>query len=149
MKGHTIGQLAGAAGVPTSTVRYYERVGLLKPDFRTGANYRGYTDDALKRLRFIRSAQATGFNLSDIESLLSITCSTAPPCDDVLNLMRARLQGIRDQVKGLKRLERALARTLEACCKGEGPDICDEICRLNNADPCSCKPPPKKIAATP
>lgn len=39
----TIGELARAAGVPTSTVRFYERRGLLKPDARTQANYRTYT----------------------------------------------------------------------------------------------------------
>jgi DNA-binding transcriptional MerR regulator len=149
MTAHTIGQLARAAGVPTSTVRYYERVGLLKPDFRTGANYRAYSDDALKRLRFIRAAQATGFNLSDVHELLSLTCSAEPPCDDVLNLMRARLDGIRTQIKQLRQLERTLARTLDACCNGEGPDICDDICRLNNADRCACGPHGKKSAATP
>ena len=149
MPPHTIGQLARAANVPTSTVRYYERVGLLKPDFRTRANYRAYSDDALRRLRFIRAAQATGFNLSDVHELLSPTCSTEPPCDDVLNLMRARLDGIRTQIKQLKHLERTLARTLDACCRGEGPDICDDICRLNNADRCACGPPRKESAAAP
>ena len=41
MDGYSIGQLAEAAGVPIVTVRYYERSGVVKPDFRTGGNYRG------------------------------------------------------------------------------------------------------------
>ena len=60
MAAYTIGQLAKEGGVPTSTVRYYERIGLLHPNDRTGGNYRVYSDTALERLRFIRAAQATG-----------------------------------------------------------------------------------------
>lgn len=64
----SIGQLAKAAGVPTSALRYYERIGLLEPDGRTGGNYRYYSDDALRRLRFIRAAHATGFRLDEASS---------------------------------------------------------------------------------
>lgn len=66
---YTIGQLARAVGVPTSTVRYYERIGLLQPDGRTAGNYRLYGKEALECLRFIRAAQATGFTLEDITHL--------------------------------------------------------------------------------
>ena len=47
---YTIGQFARAVGVPTSTIRYYERIGLLQPSGRSGGNYRFYTDDSLTRL---------------------------------------------------------------------------------------------------
>ncbi len=66
----TIGELAKAAGVPTSTVRYYERAGILRPSGRSAGNYRVYSKSELERLRFIRAAQATGFTLDDIKSLL-------------------------------------------------------------------------------
>ncbi len=66
----TIGELAEAAGVPTSTVRYYERTGILKPGGRSPGNYRVYSESELERLRFIRAAQATGFTLGDIKALL-------------------------------------------------------------------------------
>ena len=66
----TIGQIAKAAGVPTSTVRYYERAGLLRPTSRTAANYRVYSAGDLERLRFIRAAQATGFQLEDVKKQL-------------------------------------------------------------------------------
>jgi MerR family mercuric resistance operon transcriptional regulator len=148
MKGYSIGQLASAAGVPTSTVRYYERLGLLKPDFRTRGNYRGYRDTALKRLRFIRSAQATGFNLNDVEELLRLTHSNNPPCDDVVTVMRKRLAGIRSQIKQLKQVERTLTRSLRACCKGESVDICNDIRRLNGHEIATSKPPRRKSART-
>ena len=144
MDGYSIGQLADAAGVPTSTIRYYERSGLLKPDFRTGGNYRGYSEGTLERLRFIRSAQATGLSLQDITALLELTFSGEPPCDEVLSLMRKRLGEIRERIKELRHVERVLTKSLDECCKGDGPDICDDICRLKGADPARCKPAKKK-----
>ena len=63
---YTIGQLARAAGLPTSTLRYYERAGLLEPTGRSEGNYRLYGEEALERLRFIRAAQATGLNRASI-----------------------------------------------------------------------------------
>ena len=68
----TIGQLARAATVPTSTVRFYERRGLLKPDARTSSNYRMYSARAAERLKFIRAAQATGFSLKDVREMLAL-----------------------------------------------------------------------------
>ena len=146
MNGITIGQLATAAGVPTSTVRFYERAGLVKPDFRSGGNYRGYSQSTLERLKFIRSAQATGLSLHDIESLLQLTFSSDQPCDEVLALMKKRLEEIRERIKELRHVEKVLTKSLNECCKGKGPDICDDICRLKGSDPAKCKPSKKKCA---
>ena len=52
----TIGELARAADVPTSTVRYYEREAILRPTGRSASNYRLYSGADLERLRFIRAA---------------------------------------------------------------------------------------------
>ena len=54
----TIGEVARAAGVATTTLRYYEREGLLAPTERSRAGYRLYDDGAVERLAFIRAAQA-------------------------------------------------------------------------------------------
>jgi len=143
MDAYTIGQLARAVNVPTSTLRFYERSGLLKPDYRTGGNYRGYTERALERLRFIRSAQATGLSLKDISTLFGLADSSAPVCDDVMDLMRRRLAEIRTRVQELQHVERVLAGTVARCCKGDSPDICTEIHRLNGI---TCKPTKKKSA---
>jgi MerR family mercuric resistance operon transcriptional regulator len=147
----TIGALAKAAGVPTSTIRYYERSGLLRPVARTGGNYRAYTQQSLDRLRFIRSAQATGFSLDDVRELLSLTHSDDPPCDEVLTLTKKRLSEVRERIKELRHVEKVLARSLDDCCTGQAPDLCERITRLKGpaARPCrdaaDCRP--KKSAA--
>lgn len=130
MDGYTIGQLAKAAGVATSTVRFYERLGLIKADFRTGGNYRGYTPASVERLRFIRSATATGLSLQDVEALLKMTSAEEPPCDEVLTLMRKRLGEVRTRIDELRAVERVLVRSLGKCCQGAGDDLCVEVTRL-------------------
>ncbi len=65
-----IGEFAKISGLSIETLRYYERVGLLDNPQRTASNYRQYTDQTLERIRFIRSAQALGFRLNEIKSLL-------------------------------------------------------------------------------
>ena len=143
MDAYSIGQLAKAAGVPTSTVRFYERSGLIAPDYRTGGNYRGYGPGALERLRFIRAAQATGLSLQDIAELFGMSDLAKPPCDDVMALMRRRLTELRARIAELQHVERVLTGTLDQCCKGKDPDLCAEIHRLSRV---ACGTPKRKSA---
>lgn len=66
----TIGALAKQANVRTSTLRYYEKEGLLIPAGRTPAGYRTYNPSAIQILQFIQRAQRLGFSLADIRLLL-------------------------------------------------------------------------------
>jgi len=71
MDGMTIAGLARAGGVSVETVRYYQRRGLLEVPIRgLGAGVRRYRTGDLRRLRFIRSAQAAGFTLEEIAELI-------------------------------------------------------------------------------
>ena len=111
VKDLTIGQLAAAAGVPTSTVRFYERGKLLTPDARTGGNYRAYSNASLERLKFIRAAQASGFNLSDIREMLALTHSDDEPCKEIATSVgRLAPRGIP--------MWSSLAKSLETCSNG-------------------------------
>ena len=130
MKAYTIGQLARAADVPTSTIRFYERTGLFRPDGRSGSNYRQYTPEALARLRFIRSAQATGFSLDDVRDLLKLTDSDEAPCNDIAVLTHKRLGEVRRRIRELRHVERVLSQSLKNCCRGDSPDLCDRIIGL-------------------
>lgn len=74
-EGHifTIGSLAARARMSTDSIRFYERGGLISPAARTAARYRLYTQDALRRLSFIKHAQRCGMSLAEIKALLDIT----------------------------------------------------------------------------
>jgi len=111
----TIGELADAAGVPTTTVRFYERRGLITPDGRSAANYRVYRQAALARLRFIVAAKTAGFALSDIKRLLELQDADSPPCDEVQAMIGARLDRVTDQIAELQRADATLRDWLESC----------------------------------
>ncbi|MCW3847430.1 MerR family DNA-binding protein [Sphingomonas sp. LB-2] len=70
----TIAGLAKAGGVAVETVRYYQRRGLLGTPAR-GDGIRRYDAGDVRRLRFIRSAQAAGFTLDQIAELLALDAS--------------------------------------------------------------------------
>src|SRR5262249_49714371 len=65
----TIGEVARQAGVRTSAIRYYERMGLLPPPRRQSGR-RDYDPDAVAQLAVIQFARATGFSLRDTRQLV-------------------------------------------------------------------------------
>lgn len=77
MQNMTIATLAREGGVGVETIRYYQRRGLLGLPDRMGGNglrgaIRRYGDTDLRRLRFIRAAQAAGFTLEQISELIEL-----------------------------------------------------------------------------
>ena len=77
-----IGEVATAAGVGVSTIRYYDELGLITPVRRVGGNRR-FDPDVVARLTFVRRAQQSGFSLDDIKSLLDDQDSQWPEIVDV------------------------------------------------------------------
>lgn len=124
---YTIGQLARISGVKASTIRYYERIGLLHPEGRTASNYRHYGEEALQRLRFIRASQATGFTLEDITVLLGLRDGTRRTCEDVQVLIEERLADLERRVADLWHVQRVLKATLEKCRATQGSGCCQII----------------------
>ena len=68
----TIGEVARRAGVATSTVRYYERRGLVAADARQSGQRR-YRASSLRTLVFIGMLQDAGLSLDDIAAVLGAT----------------------------------------------------------------------------
>ena len=124
----TIGELAKAAAVPTSTVRYYERAGLLRTSRRTASNYRLYSEEDVHRLRFIRGAQATGFTLEDNTKLLR-----PAPCQRVQGLIEERLEQVAARMKELRHVRKVLKGALELCLSHEESGRCEVIDTLSAA----------------
>jgi len=116
----TIGGLANAAGVGVETVRYYQRRGLLSEPARPRGEVRRYGEEELKRLKFIRSAQAAGFTLSEIGELIALDES-----DDrarVRELAEARVTAIDGKIEELREARDALAGLAHDCAsKKKGP----------------------------
>ena len=117
----TIGQAAKAAGVAATTLRYYEREGLLTPTSRSGAGYRLYEADVAERLQFIRSAKAVGFSLEDIRLLLELqTDNRKSRQSKVQTVLEARFKEVDQKLKDLRRVRAALGTALDRCRSSSG-----------------------------
>lgn len=117
--GLTIGRLAAAADVGVETVRYYQRRGLMIEPPRAGA-VRRYGSEDVRRLQFVRQAQAAGFTLEEIKELLVLDATNDRP--RARTLAKARVQALDDQIAKLKRARDALKRLATECAGGDsGP----------------------------
>jgi MerR family mercuric resistance operon transcriptional regulator len=114
----TIGGLAKAAGVGVETIRYYQRRGLLPEPPRPPGEVRRYGDEDLKRLRFIRSAQAAGFTLSEIGELLELDASDDRP--RARQLAETRVAALDEKIAELREARDALAALASACARKRG-----------------------------
>ena len=121
----TIGKLAAAGDVGVETVRYYQRRGLMGTPARSGGDgwgggIRRYDEDDLRRLKFIRSAQASGFTLDEIAELLALEAS-----DDrvrVRTLARQRIKVLDEKIAQMTQTRAALARLADQCAASDkGP----------------------------
>ena len=115
----TIATLAKAGGVGVETIRYYQRRGLLAEPPRAGA-IRRYGPQDLRRLLFIRRAQAAGFTLEAIAELLALDSSEDRA--RVRALAAERLAALDAKIAELETARKALTRLSKACAAGEaGP----------------------------
>jgi MerR family transcriptional regulator, copper efflux regulator len=116
----TRGKLAGRSGVNIATIRYYENRVLLPQAPRTRSGYRVYDGDALRRLQFIRQAQALGFTLEEIGDLLSLRMQPGTTCSDIRMRAKEKIAAIENRIRDLQRIRKALSG-LAAACHGDGP----------------------------
>ena len=123
-RAYSVSTLAQAAGVPPSTVRFYERRGLLQPEARTRSDYRQYGEPALERLRFIRAAQASGFTLDDVAALLRVrngeAASPSTCQSEVRPLLATRLADVEVKIRELETVRAALTQALRVCDSSTG-----------------------------
>ncbi|MDP3940383.1 MAG: MerR family transcriptional regulator [Deltaproteobacteria bacterium] len=144
---YTIGRLAREVGVPASTVRYYERSRLLRPDGRTEGNYRIYGPEALERLRFIRAAQAIGLTLEDITTLLDFRNGRTAPCREVQTLLEERLSELKKRLGQLRHVQAILRSSLRRCRRTERRGRCEVLDTLKVVASASTTRAPRRASS--
>lgn len=122
--GYTIGKLAQAAGVNVETIRYYQRVGLMREPGRPVEGYRRYPEQAVARLRFIKRAQRLGFTLKEIADLLQLEDGKCKESREIAEEKRAL---IASQINDLTAMRMELDKLIGAC-KRKGNN--DQSCAL-------------------
>jgi MerR family transcriptional regulator, copper efflux regulator len=116
----TIGDVAKQAQVHIETRRYYERRGLLARPPRSLSNYRLYSAETVRRVRFIKGAQELGFSLNEILELLSLRAEPETSCEDIRERAEAKLTDIEAKIASLQAMKHALAKLVTEC-SGRGP----------------------------
>jgi DNA-binding transcriptional MerR regulator len=96
----TIRQLAAQFGLSRSTLLYYDRLGLLRPDYRTSAGHRLYSEADEARLARICELRAAGMPLGEIDAVLEPSEKLRAPIGDALN---RRLSDLNREIATLRR----------------------------------------------
>ena len=124
-----IGEVAGRAGVPAKTIRFWEDQQVLPRAARTPAGYRDYGPAVLERLAFIRHAQAAGLTLEAIRQVLGIRDGGQPPCVHVTGLIARRLAEVEARLAELARTRDQLAALAERAA-AQDPADCHGYCSI-------------------
>lgn len=111
--GWLIGKLSNRVGVSAHTIRYYERLGLLKPPKRTESGYRVYGQENEERLRFIQKAKRFGLSLDEIKQLITIRTKGTPPCASLKTMVKQHLDDLDRQIAEMISLRQELASRYE------------------------------------
>ncbi len=126
-----IGDLGRAVGLPSATIRFYERRGLLAPPVRGANGYRSYDGSAVPRLRFVRAAQAAGFTLVQIRGIVDLRDHGHAPCAHVAQLVDGKLAEVRRRMRELAALQDELEQLQERARRFDPADCTDaDICRI-------------------
>jgi MerR family transcriptional regulator, copper efflux regulator len=131
MEGLKVAELAQRAGIAASTVRFYERAGLLSPAQRAHNGYRMFDESALDELAFINRAKSIGMSLDDIAGL--VAAWPTGECRSLQARMREflarRISQVREQQAELAAFERQLQAVLDRLASRDpGPGRCGHGC---------------------
>lgn len=115
MKQITIGKLAELSGTTADTIRYYEKMDLVKASSRSKVGYRLYNEDAVNVVRFIRAAKALNFTLGEIRKLLTLNTSDQASCAEVLQQTESKIREAEGQIAELKAVRKVLSKLVKDC----------------------------------
>jgi len=127
----TVGEVASRAGVPISTLHYYESLGLIEAD-RSPGKQRRFRRATLRRIAFIRAAQQLGVGLAEIkEALARLPEQRTPTKADWARLSAAWSADLDERIAALQALRDRLAGcigcgclSLRACALYNPQDAC-------------------------
>jgi MerR family transcriptional regulator, copper efflux regulator len=116
-----IGEASDRSGLPAKTIRYYEDIGLIRPD-RGQNGYRDYGSDDVHKLRFLQRSRGLGFSVEECRQLLALYEDKSRASADVKEIASAKLGEIDRKIRELTELRRALEHLVHACHGNDRPD---------------------------
>lgn len=129
-----IAQAAAASGLPAKTIRYYEEIGLVRPQ-RGDNGYRRFDGKSLHKLTFLARARSLGFSIEECRALLALYEDQGRASAEVKALTVAHLAQVRAKIAELHEMESVLSRLIESCAGDARPD-CPILGDLAGAPAC-------------
>jgi len=109
-------EAARAAEIKISTIRYYERQGIIAAESRSASGYREFTDEEVRRLKFVKRAQKLGFSLAEIRNFFALSSKRTLLNQDVHQMVQAKLADLDYRIQALTRMHVALDSLLSNVC---------------------------------
>lgn len=116
-----IGDAARATGLPEKTIRYYEDIGLVRPN-RESNGYRSFGDTHLHKLRFLGRARALGFSIDDCRTLLALYEDKDRASAEVKTIAARHLSEIERKIADLRAMQDTLTHLVRHCAGDDRPD---------------------------
>lgn len=119
-----IGDVSEKLGIPASTIRYYEQVGLIDPPKRVSGR-RDFDEKTIFALEFVRLSQAAGFTIAETKSLFKSYARDQNVGGAWRQLASQKRSDVRNQVQALQQVDAILSELIS--CKCESFTDCIEI----------------------
>jgi MerR family copper efflux transcriptional regulator len=116
-----IGDASQRSGLPAKTIRYYEEIGLVRPD-RGNNGYRDYRDADIHKLRFLQRSRGLGFSVEECRQLLALYEDRDRASGDVRQIASTKLREIDRKIRELSALRRTLETLVHSCHGDDRPD---------------------------
>jgi DNA-binding transcriptional MerR regulator len=96
------------------TIRFYQKLGLIKSAGRSAGGYRLFGGEQIRDLTFVRHAQELGFSLAEVKELLALR-QKHHVCSEVQSMLKGKVEAVRERLNRLSRLEAELRDALRSC----------------------------------
>lgn len=127
----TVSELSKTAQATPDAVRHYVRIGLLTPSRNPDNGYKLFSDNDIKKMKFICRAKGLGFTLSDIQIIFDHSSRGQSPCPLVRDIIQQRINENRDRMADLNQLQQRMDEALEMWkLMPDGEPDGDAICYL-------------------
>ena len=116
-----IGEVAERSGIPPKTIRYYEDIGLVRPQ-RSENGYRAFREMDVHKLAFLGRARALGFSIEDCRTLLSLYEDESRESAQVRAIAEEHLTAIDQKIVQLQSMRETLSHLIKSCHGDHRPD---------------------------
>ena len=117
--------------LPAKTIRFYEEIGLIKPE-RAPNGYRDYSEDDIHCLAFLQRSRSLGFTIEECRVLLSLYEDKHRASADVKAMALRKIEEIEHKIEQLKSLQSTLSDLARNCHGDQKPNcpIIDDLAGL-------------------